>query len=1623
VSRAVRQPAPTQAEPPVLAKNADVVVKDMTDSRPVPVRVGQTVGIMSYSGREIWQVEADQDALTLLTPADRKSRPGDQGWVWRAVKSGTAEIVLSSHVPCPNPPCAENPARYTVTLDIIPLKTEKQRVQNPDSPDEALRWKQIFERDENGNIPEDGLMNARRQMDAMKAQQQASQAALIAADVEPPSIAGISNGGWTWVGPGNIGGRTRAVAIHPTSTNVIFIGSVAGGIWKSVNGGSSWNQIDDFMANLAISQILFRPGDPNTLFASTGEGFFNSDAIRGAGIFKSIDGGSTWSQLASTANSNFNFVNELAISPDGNMLLAATSVGIFQSGDLGASWQLRLSQSNVLDIKFIPGSNSQAVAAGRLRNTFFSVDGGTTWQPATGIPAAPANSRHRVELGVSVSNPAVVYASVEEDVGTPSTFWKSLDSGVTYAQASAPGHLGDQGWYDNAVWVDPLDVNHVIIGGVSMFRSTDGGVTFTSHGGGGHADQHAIISDPGYNGSTNRRVYIGNDGGIFKWENVTSTTTTNLNNNYGVTQFYGADGHIASGRIFGGTQDNGTKISNPALGPQSWGSLQGGDGGFASADQVNNFFYGEFQWLQVHRSNNGGTSALINGCSKAAPFKLDDGCTSSSTTTNFIAPILLDPNTPDRLFAGGASLWRSDDPRTANTSTTGPSWAVIKASTGSNISAIAVAKNNSDVIWVGHGSGDLYLAEDGTSAAPTWVRKDTNGSVPNRAVSSISVDPQDSNTAYVSFGGFNTQNIWVTHDRGASWAVATGSGAGLLPAVPVRWVVPHPTISGWIYAATDVGIFSSENGGVTWQIPHDGPANVAVFQLFFMGNTTLVAVTHGRGIYTAVVSPPSVPPSITLHPASQTVGTGQSVSLSVGAVGSAPLSFQWFVGASPSTSNPIPGATSSAFTTPALSTTTQYWVRVTNAFGTADSNTATITVDPAIGLFNGALGAPRCALVGAVCDTGPTLVNGRGNISGGSEPNQPNTINGTCPDGLAGTFHVNESIDRIKISTLDGLPFAPGKTVRIDVTVWADTTSFANDRLDIFGAPNAANPVWSLITTLTPSAGGAQTLTTSTYVLPVGGVQAIRGNFRRQIGGIGTPSTCSTATVDDRDDLIFAVNPPVGNQLVQNGDFSAGIAGWQLFEVPDIIHNSGGVGVFQFSRATPRTTPSGQAVIFQATGAPVGTDKALTATFRMGNADSVRKRFSVLIIDSDFSDISVCTFWLPANAAMATYQMKAHPTRGWLNAAIYFYAASDGIGEYLLDDVSLVVDAAASTTRTECIDPTRPTPPGGAAGANLLTNGNFATGLIAPWLPFFDIQHQISSGVLEFIRPGTPGTMPGGVMQSTLQAMTSGQIMTATFQLGNSSTVRKRVTVLLHDLDFSDLSACTFWLAPGHALSNYAMRSFVTKPTGWTNASISVYASTTGPEPWTRLDNVTLSRTPAGPLRGTECFEPGDPGPVAPPDQFVRVATPTTPAAPAAGSGSAPVLSPNIDSGGFLPATGAGGDGTWRTEAVATGRHMLQWADAFDLTATPDARLRFDSWLVSQRSTAEVQVSVDGVTWTRLTTIPTTAGWTSLHIDLSAFAGQHVYIRFVFDAVAPEPGLQADVWIINSIRVALLQPR
>jgi len=337
-------------------------------------------------------------------------------------------------------------------------------------------------------------------------------------------------GTWQSLGPGNVGGRTRALLVDPGNTDVMYAAAVAGGIWKTTNGGTSWSPLNDFLANIAVTCMAFDPSNSNTIYAGTGEGFFNADGVRGAGIFKTTDAGAHWNRLTPTAsNANFFFINDIVVSPaNGQHIYAATRTGVWRSIDGGTSWNqaiisnvangangamdLAIRTDQATDYIFAAVGtfsrshifrNTDAGGSGTWEDVFSEVNGGRT-----SLAIAPSNQNVIYAMASCIScgagtNPNFptanytdgllgVFRSISSgDVGSWTTQVRNnsanlqdtlllsnpVNGALTQCGFGTSQFL-NQGWYDNVLAVDPTDSDKVWAGGIDLFRSDNGGVNW-----------------------------------------------------------------------------------------------------------------------------------------------------------------------------------------------------------------------------------------------------------------------------------------------------------------------------------------------------------------------------------------------------------------------------------------------------------------------------------------------------------------------------------------------------------------------------------------------------------------------------------------------------------------------------------------------------------------------------------------------------------------------------------------------------------------------------------------------------------------------------------------------------------------------------------------------------------------------------------------------------------------------------------------------------------------------------------------------------------------------------------------------------------------------------------------
>lgn len=725
-----------------------------------------------------------------------------------------------------------------------------------------------------GAIPTNALVIARQQADEML------ELEAPAAEGFAPRDAGI--GAWEWLGPGNVGGRIRSIVIHPTTPQNMWVGGVGGGIWKTTDGGLNWSNINDFMASLAVSSMVLDPTTPATMYAATGEILYSGSGQPGAGIFKSTNGGATWTQLAATAG--WTFVTRLAHHPSSSgTLFACTQQGVQRTNNGGTSWTLVLPGVNAYDIRINP-ANSAQVLVGTQNATdsngnplyggvFYSGSSGNagTWvdQSAALPPPNQANSRMPALSGpceVTWGSGSTMWVSAARNNGE---VWRSTDAGLNWTlRNTGTQYITQAGTH--AIWAAPDNANLVVIGGLDLWRSTDAGQNFTRISDwtkyhtneSAHADQHIIINPPDYN-TNSRRVYVGNDGGIQMAQNIFTTTTTTgwsrLVSGLGITQFYGGAVYPGADRIYGGTQDNSTLRLHYGQGPDAWYQATTGDGTYcAVVPGLPLIAYTAFQNLDLRKSTNGGDSYVKK------QEGLEDAV-SNPPRTLFIAPFVIDPNDHQILVAGGQTIYRTTDGADFWNSIRAPitytNTATPPVTVTQLCSAMEVAPGNSQNIWVGYDNGTVSRT-DGLNVT-NWTDVHTNGTTPIPAggyVTDIAINPLNNSEVFVTIGGYATNTVWFTADNGGSWTnrngppPPVGGPSHQLPAVQVNTIRFHPHKPNYVYVGTDLGIFASQDKGLSWNrapsngIGHDAPANVEVDELFW-DYDVLYAATHGRGMY------------------------------------------------------------------------------------------------------------------------------------------------------------------------------------------------------------------------------------------------------------------------------------------------------------------------------------------------------------------------------------------------------------------------------------------------------------------------------------------------------------------------------------------------------------------------------------------------------------------------------------------------------------------------------------------------------------------------------------------------------------------------------------------------------
>ena len=703
-----------------------------------------------------------------------------------------------------------------------------------------------------GIIPRERLIQAKLQMEQMS-----------------HFRAAIPNINWQERGPNNVGGRTRAIMVDPNDATrkTVFSASVAGGLWKTTNifaPQPNWAPVNDFFENIAITTITYNPANTQVMYFGTGEGWYNSDAVRGNGIWKSTDGGNNWTQLTSTANPTFHYVQKMEVASNGHVFAATRNSGIQKSTDGGNTWTKVLGSgaggmtNTAADVEI--AANGDIYCALGIMTTdgiYKSTDGGNTFTKLTS--GLPSSGYTRIELACAPSDANRVYAILNGSNNDALGIYRSINGGSNWTAVANPTISGygtsnfcrSQGWYNLTMAVDPQNAGNVFIGGIDLLKSTNGGDSWTQISqwfGNGfpyvHADQHTIVFSPG----SKDTIYFGNDGGIYLSKNGSTAAPTFQSkvSNYNVTQFYAAAMHpdSFSNHFLAGAQDNGTHRFSTS-GVNTTVEVTGGDGAFCHIDQDQpQYQFTSYVYNYYRRSSNGGnsfTNADYDGSGR------------------FINPTDYD-NAGNKLYAAhdNGKYLRWENPQSGSTFTE----VSVAAFSNQKVSAVTVSPNVANRVYFGFSNGLVVKVDNANTNTPTATVMNSNASGMNYYVSCIEVEKGNDNHLLVTFSNYGVPSVWETSNGGSSWASVEGN----LPDMPVRWALFNPNNASQAIIATELGVWSTDNlsgSSTIWGASNSGLSNVRVDMLQVRSSDKLViAATHGRGLFsTNVFGGSSNPPA------------------------------------------------------------------------------------------------------------------------------------------------------------------------------------------------------------------------------------------------------------------------------------------------------------------------------------------------------------------------------------------------------------------------------------------------------------------------------------------------------------------------------------------------------------------------------------------------------------------------------------------------------------------------------------------------------------------------------------------------------------------------------------------
>ncbi|MGD0736675.1 MAG: hypothetical protein ABR976_16210 [Terracidiphilus sp.] len=680
------------------------------------------------------------------------------------------------------------------------------------------------------------------------------------------------------------GGRVGAVAGVPGQPFVYYFGGTGGGVFKTVNGGHTWQPVTDGQINFgSIGSIAVAPSDPNVVYVGTGESTIRGNASHGDGVYKTTDAGKTWTHVGLEETQQ---IGQICIDPKNPDLVYVAAMGhmagpnpdrgVFRSKDGGKTWQKVLYKSDnagAVDLAMDPGNPRVLYAAiwqvvrkpwtfesgGPDGGIWKSTDGGDTWKELTHNPGLPKGVLGRIGVTVSPANPDRVWALIEAQEGG---VFRSDDAGATWTKLNGDNSIKQRAWYYSQIFADPKSENTVYAVNTSFFRSTDGGKTFTRIRN-QHGDNHDLWIAPE---DPNRFIESSDGGAQITFDGGKSWSTED---NQPTGQFYrvAVDNDFPY-HIYGAQQDNSTvailsRSNDGAIGERDWHDVGGGESGWIAPDPLDsNFVYaGSYDGLLTRLDTKAGTMRDVN----AWPDNpMGSGVETMKYRFQWSFPLLFSPHNPKRLYAGSNVLlattdegqhWTAMSPDLTRNdkSKQGPSGGPItKDNTAveyyDTIFTVDESPLKAGLIWVGSDDGLIHITTDDGKTwqnvtpkdAPEWIR-----------INCIAASPFDPGTAYVAATMYLSDDfhpfLWKTTDYGKSWKkIVDGIPANDF----TRAIRPDPNQKGLLFAGTESHLYISYNDGDKWlpfqlNLP-ETPVTDITFQ---KRDDDMILATQGRGFY------------------------------------------------------------------------------------------------------------------------------------------------------------------------------------------------------------------------------------------------------------------------------------------------------------------------------------------------------------------------------------------------------------------------------------------------------------------------------------------------------------------------------------------------------------------------------------------------------------------------------------------------------------------------------------------------------------------------------------------------------------------------------------------------------